>query len=1331
MHDTRTRPTKDFEAKYNKFKAKLALLSLSALASKAANVKNKGLIAKAYEWDEEEVSSDDNEMVEVKVLMALPEENDAISKEGARNGEWVKISMRKVHTHLEIEDNNDRKTYLDYLCIDLNYVEEQRNNLLSKHKDLVHELNACKEQLLVLKQTKLDFLTMQHVNTKILKENKNLRTKLKELTAITETWLNSSNKVNQCINEQIPSQKKRILGVYQLTEDPSSSEQKDLVFVKSSTDDTKVSIPGVERPWLSEAEGFILPNHDTGRILPTESQRNTTDPPVVVIDSLATDYDSADESSVCRTPFPPLKKLDGVEPVSGPKTIKSVLRSKSTLKSKTLKGVIINELSSAPAKGNKSSSTLKVNSAPAGKLKSVKIKDGPPLAICDIRKPIWYIDSGCSRHMTLIRIQHCDAKYIIQFDEKEGTIFNSNKEVVMIAPRVRDVYVLDMTSSAQESFYIHNHKDHLRKFDEKADDGYLLGYSLVSMAFKFFKTRRQQTEETYHITFDESPDAIKFSKPSVNNINIAETERYPPDEYLHPYEPSQRYQTNSNDVSFIEPYECPEPAVLKTEVSSDQNGAGMLTRAIAKELSATSAHECLFIDFLSEEEPKKVSNALQNKRDETGILIKNKARLVAQGYNQQEGIDYDEIFAPIARLEAIMIFLAFATYMNFIVYQMDVKSAFLDGKLKEEVYVKQPPGFESSEFLNHVCKLDKAFYELKQAPRAWYETLSTFLIEHKFVRGFDLKGYSDSDYVRGKLVCWSAKKQQSIAMSLAKAEYVGAAGCYANILWMKSQLIDYDIIYEKVPIFCDNTSAIAISNNPVLHSRTKHIDIKYHFIRDHILNGDIELHFILTQYQLADIFTKPLDEPTFKRLIAKLGMLNIDSKPEASVLTEECNNPLFQEAFTRASTQYKEYLCEFWYTAKILDDSKIWVSTPTGGIRGDIVVRPWFATIRYSGEIMAKGTLKKSFLPPRWRLLMAQIIQCLEDIIRKLNKKTREKVVPYPRFISLLLEYMMPEYDTEELTIHPTQVFSVLNWALKSNQHEGPPFTDHMKAICNIDVLVDSQAPKTSSQAEKVPQGKKPGAKIGLRRKKYSKHTSESQKEASKSKIGQSDKDTQSSSAKDKSPSHHLPSTPVVGEMHKEAQQAAGGPTSLGATSEEGAHPHLSSGTNPSVLVDKIKSARDGLKTAHTNSGTNEESRADEISKKIKLEDLSNFLKETRYAFFTSDSPQDEPIIVSDESEEEEPQKDEETHTTSHDSQKEKLEQQKAKAEAEVALLKARPSYLDINQLTKLLVTSLKPELSKLLASHDFASCLPTKLKELPLKSTELSGDNKELKRHV
>ena len=159
--------------------------------------------------------------------------------------------------------------------------------------------------------------------------------------------------------------------------------------------------------------------------------------------------------------------------------------------------------------------------------------------------------------------------------------------------------------------------------------------------------------------------------------------------------------------------------------------------------------------------------------------------------------------------------------------------------------------------------------------------------------GFDLKGYTDSDYagcnmdmkstsgacqfLGGKLVCWGIKKQQSVAMSSAEAKYMAAAGCCANVLCMKSQLNDYGIQYKMVPIFCDNTSAIAISNNPVLHQRTKHIDIRYHFIKAHISNGEIELHFIPTEYQLADIFTKPLDEHPFTRLKAELGMLDIES----------------------------------------------------------------------------------------------------------------------------------------------------------------------------------------------------------------------------------------------------------------------------------------------------------------------------------------------------------------------------------------------------------------------------------------------------------------------
>ncbi|GJX20424.1 putative ribonuclease H-like domain-containing protein, partial [Tanacetum coccineum] len=125
----------------------------------------------------------------------------------------------------------------------------------------------------------------------------------------------------------------------------------------------------------------------------------------------------------------------------------------------------------------------------------------------------------------------------------------------------------------------------------------------------------------------------------------------------------------------------------------------------------------------------------RNKKDERGIVVRNKARLVAQGYTQEEGIDYDEVFAPVARIEAIRLFLAYASFKDFVVYQMDVKSAFLYGKIEEEVYVYQPPGFEDLEFPDRVYKVEKALYGLHQAPRAWYETLSTYLLDNRFQRG--------------------------------------------------------------------------------------------------------------------------------------------------------------------------------------------------------------------------------------------------------------------------------------------------------------------------------------------------------------------------------------------------------------------------------------------------------------------------------------------------------------------------------------------------------------------------------------------------------------------
>ncbi|GJS65984.1 putative ribonuclease H-like domain-containing protein [Tanacetum coccineum] len=125
----------------------------------------------------------------------------------------------------------------------------------------------------------------------------------------------------------------------------------------------------------------------------------------------------------------------------------------------------------------------------------------------------------------------------------------------------------------------------------------------------------------------------------------------------------------------------------------------------------------------------------RNKKDQRGIMVRNKARLVAQGHRQEEGIDYDEVFAPVTRIEAIRLFLAYASFMGFTMYQIDVKSAFLYGTIEEEVYVNQPPDFVDPEFPDRVYKVEKALYGLHQAPRAWYETLSTYLMENGFSRG--------------------------------------------------------------------------------------------------------------------------------------------------------------------------------------------------------------------------------------------------------------------------------------------------------------------------------------------------------------------------------------------------------------------------------------------------------------------------------------------------------------------------------------------------------------------------------------------------------------------
>ncbi|GJU73076.1 retrovirus-related pol polyprotein from transposon TNT 1-94 [Tanacetum coccineum] len=284
------------------------------------------------------------------------------------------------------------------------------------------------------------------------------------------------------------------------------------------------------------------------------------------------------------------------------------------------------------------------------------------------------------------------------------------------------------------------------------------------------------------------------------------------------------------------------------------------------------------------------------KLDELGGIIKNKARLVARSYRQEEGIDFEESFAPITRLEAIRIFIAFAAHMNMVVYQMDVKTTFLNDNLQEDVYVSQPDGFMDTDKPNHVYKLKKALYGLKQAPHTWQGiTTGIFINQSKYaLESLKKYGFDSCDPVDTPMVEKSKLDEDKEGKAVDPSYYRGMIGTLiyltANtrqstsgsmqflgdrlVSWSskRSQLTDYGLGFNKIPMYCDNKTAIALSSNNVQHSRSKHIDIRYHFIKEHVENGVIELYFVNTEYQLADIFTKALARERIEFLINKLGM---------------------------------------------------------------------------------------------------------------------------------------------------------------------------------------------------------------------------------------------------------------------------------------------------------------------------------------------------------------------------------------------------------------------------------------------------------------------------
>ncbi|GJV44226.1 putative ribonuclease H-like domain-containing protein [Tanacetum coccineum] len=340
----------------------------------------------------------------------------------------------------------------------------------------------------------------------------------------------------------------------------------------------------------------------------------------------------------------------------------------------------------------------------------------------------------------------------------------------------------------------------------------------------------------------------------------------------------------------------------------------------------------------------------RNKKDERRIVVRNKARLVAQGYTQEEGIDYDEVFAPVARIEAIRLFLAYASFMGFIVYQIDVKSAFLYGTIEEEVYVDdiifgsiKKSLCVNFEFLMHkkfqmssigeltfflglqvmqrddvktkstLIETNKALLKDEEAEDVdvhlyrsmirslMYLTASRLDIMfavcacarfqvtpkvshlHAMKRIFRcLKASLDRksttrvcQFLSKWLISWQCKKQTIVANSTTEAEYVAAANFYGHVLWIQNQMLDYGFTFMNTKIYIDNESTICIVKNLVFHSKTKHIEIRHHFIRDSYEKKLIQVIKIHTDQNVADLLTKAFDVSRFNFLVASIGLLNL------------------------------------------------------------------------------------------------------------------------------------------------------------------------------------------------------------------------------------------------------------------------------------------------------------------------------------------------------------------------------------------------------------------------------------------------------------------------
>ncbi|GJU37566.1 copia protein [Tanacetum coccineum] len=386
-----------------------------------------------------------------------------------------------------------------------------------------------------------------------------------------------------------------------------------------------------------------------------------------------------------------------------------------------------------------------------------------------------------------------------------------------------------------------------------------------------------KVEESLNLTFDESPPPTKLSPlvdddvgeeeaiikntKVVNNnneedesievdeiVNIKESKNHPLDQVignLNQITLRSQAQNHSNFFCFIytiEPKDVKEALKDKSWVI-----------AMQEELNQYVANDVWEIVPLPMSQSVIGTKwVFKNKLDENGIVSRNKARLVAKGYNQQEGIDYDEIYASVARPDIMFSVCLCARF------QENPKTTHLEAVKRIFRYIRGT---------SHLG--------------LWYPKGTR--IETIVYADSDHAGdYVDRKSTSGVctfmgccLTSWFAKKQTALAISTTEAEYVSAGKACQQALWMKQALIDYGIRLDDVPIMCDNKGAIDLSKNPVQHSRTKHIEIRHHFLRDNVQKGNISIEKVASEDNIADIFTKPLKREVFNYLRLGLGMMEL------------------------------------------------------------------------------------------------------------------------------------------------------------------------------------------------------------------------------------------------------------------------------------------------------------------------------------------------------------------------------------------------------------------------------------------------------------------------